>query len=464
MKRTSLRTQVALACAGVSAIVTIVATIVSGYVAAAAERDAIEGRLHRISATVDGPLVAAALTRIGDAMPGARVGDSLLADGTFVIIDDQAGSTATFGAVPAGMELTVEAGTSVVSTAEGRMLVVTTDLSSRFATEARLHVGAPLEDVRAAAQRARVRVLGIGVGTTALATLLGWLAAVRMTSPLVALKETAHRIASGTDPSARAPTDGPSELGQLAASLNQMLDELDRQRATTVEALEAARSFSASVAHELRTPLTGIRADLDVLDRNPNLDDDERREILQAILGQHERVTSTMTGLEQLAQSDLGSATPLEIVDLADIADAVVQEAQRQHPKASITLDVRTAHTGCLGSADGLRLLLLNLVTNAAIHGQRDDSGSVRIIVALEAGSAEAISIVVDDDGHGIEPAHRDEAVHRFWTAGPSAGTGLGLAIAAQQATLHGGVLTISDAPSGGCRVSVSIPTAESSH
>lgn len=460
MSRIRLTTRVTLACVGVSAAVTMVTALVGAQVATRAERDAIDDRLQQIAAAVDRPLVATVLTRLADRPINRPAPASFLAEGTFVIVEGDAGENAHFGDVPDRLDLPSELGFSNTPSSDGSVRVLTTPAEGAELDRALVHVGAPLEEVQSAARAAARRVLTVGAAATGLAALLGWLVASRIARPLVALRATALQIASGHDPDARAPSDGPADLGEVATTFNHMLDELDRQRASTAESLEAARSFSASVAHELRTPLTGMRADLDVLDRNPELTRAERDDIVHALLDQHQRVTATMTALEQLAQSDLGHAMPSEAVDLADVADAVAQEAQTLYPNATIELHVDARAACCDGSSDGLRLALSNLVANAARHAPTEPGGEVHVDIHVCDGPDGNVAVHIDDDGPGIIGRHRQAALQRFWTDGAAGGTGLGLAIAAQQARLHGGELALGDSPLGGCRATIALPAA----
>lgn len=460
MTRIRLTTRVTLACVGVSAAVTMVAAVVGGQVATRAERDAIDDRLQQIAAAVDRPVVASVLARLADRPIDRPAPASFLAEGTFVIVEGGTGEIAPFGDTPATFDPPSEPGFSNTPSSNGPVRVLTAVVEGGGLERAVVHVGAPLEEVHAAARAAEGRVLAVGAAATALAALLGWLVATRIARPLAALRATAQQIASGDDPGARAPSDGPADLGEVATTFNRMLDELDRQRAATAEALEAARSFSASVAHELRTPLTGMRADLDVLDRNPQLTRAERDDVVHALLAQHERVTATMTALEQLAQSDLGHAMPSEPVDLVDVADAVAQDAQSRYPSATIALHVDARSASAEGSSDGLRIAMSNLVANAARHAPARPGGEVHIDIHVSDGPGGRVAVHVDDDGPGINGRHRQAALQRFWTHGPAAGTGLGLAIAAQQARLHGGELTLGDSPLGGCRATIILPAA----
>ena len=76
---------------------------------------------------------------------------------------------------------------------------------------------------------------------------------------------------------------------------------------------------------------------------------------------------------------------------------------------------------------------------------------------------AQFVSIVVDDDGAGIDPAYREDVFRPFYRLDEArnqdeGGAGLGLAIARDIARSHGGDITLSDSPMGGLRAAVRIP------
>jgi signal transduction histidine kinase len=69
------------------------------------------------------------------------------------------------------------------------------------------------------------------------------------------------------------------------------------------------------------------------------------------------------------------------------------------------------------------------------------------------------LEIVVDDDGPGIDEAHRSTALARGARLDESVpGTGLGLAIVNELAGLYGGRLRLAAAPHGGLRAVLSLP------
>jgi two-component system sensor histidine kinase PrrB len=112
------------------------------------------------------------------------------------------------------------------------------------------------------------------------------------------------------------------------------------------------------------------------------------------------------------------------------------------------------------GWAQGLRLLVDNLIANAATHGRRDGEPA-EIVVGLESGT-EGVVLSVADRGPGIPPSERGLVVDRFTRGGGARGegSGLGLALVTQQARLHGGSVSIGDTPGGGTTVTVRLPSS----
>ena len=78
--------------------------------------------------------------------------------------------------------------------------------------------------------------------------------------------------------------------------------------------------------------------------------------------------------------------------------------------------------------------------------------------------TAEAVELVVSDDGAGLPDEDLSRAAARFWRGqDDGAGTGLGLAIAAEIAAGHGGTITVEKAPEGGLLIRYRLPVASES-
>ena len=156
-----------------------------------------------------------------------------------------------------------------------------------------------------------------------------------------------------------------------------------------------------------------------------------------------------LDGLQALARGDAG---PLEQadVDLGDVIDSVVAATRERHPAVDVAAHVPDAPVVVTGWEPGLRLLVENLVENAARHGRTDG----HVLVTLEPGGP---ILHVDDDGPGIPEDERDRIFAPFVRAADSdhPGSGLGLALVAQQARQHGATVEVGDAPLGGARLTV---------
>ncbi|MFD8788170.1 sensor histidine kinase [Kitasatospora sp. NPDC059599] len=332
----------------------------------------------------------------------------------------------------------------------------------------------------------RRRVLLVAAIAAPLSALIGFALAERATAPLRRLSRraaeldpaAAHATPGGTPgpggepgtgggPVAGGPTgtpftaerSGTAEVDELAAALALLLSRYDEQAVRTAQALETARSFSAAASHELRTPLMSLRTNLDVLAAHQDLPPGERAEIVTELRDDHTRLLDLLTALGTLARGDLVEVDSFGPVDLADLTDAAAADARRRHPTADFTVEL-PPDLRVFGWEPGLRIMLVNLLVNAAVHGRGGPTRTepARVTVRLAPAGTVAV-LTVDDTGPGVPPQEREAVFHRFHRRRDSPGSGLGLTLVAQQAALHRGTARITEPPGGtGCRVEVRLP------
>ncbi len=322
----------------------------------------------------------------------------------------------------------------------------------------RLQVLTSLEPVEARVDRIRTVVLLLGLGALVLTGLAAWGFTTLAVRPLGRLREGAARVSGAGDLDSPLPEDdGPDEVRSLAHALNAMLARLRASTEALERALMATRRFAADAGHELRTPLTGLRANLDTLARNPGLPVEERLALLRETTAEQERMTHLLEGLQALARGEAAEALPREPVELGDLVDGAVHAARRRHPRVGYALEDRIGDAALDGWPSGLRLVVDNLLDNAALHGRPGG----RVAVALDRAGPDLV-LRVEDDGPGLAADEREAVLDPFTrgTAATAAGTGLGLAIVAQQVALHGGALRLDDADLGGLAVEVRLPAA----
>ena len=312
----------------------------------------------------------------------------------------------------------------------------------------------PINDRRAANSRLVTLVTLLAALASGAA---GWLVGSRMLRPLHRLTSGAVAIANDPDPNHRLPAvTGPAEVTTLSTTLNGMLDRLGASTETT-------RRFAADVGHELRGPLTASTTYLETLLTSDELTA-EAREAVTAAHEQQQRMVATLGALQVLARGDARALPPPTDLEPGVLVEELIRLARRRHPQVTFTMIDSTDGATVSGWNDGLRIAIDNLLNNAAIHGR--PNGNVDVSVHANDGH---IEIHVEDDGPGIDPNDLELVRKRFTRrADPSTpGSGLGLALVDQQASLHGGSLTLTNSERGGLRAALrlaSTPHADHRH
>ena len=313
---------------------------------------------------------------------------------------------------------------------------------------ARLEVTTRLRPVEDKLEDLNQRLLAGGATALLLAALGVWFAADILLRPLRRLQAATAGIAGTEDLDRRVRADdGPAELRSLAASFNGMLARLGRSAADRERALAATRRFTADAGHELRTPLTSVQANLSAISRHPGMPESQRAEMVADALAENRRLVDLLDGLQALARGD-AAAVEYADVELADLVGVALAAARARHPGVRWTSELPDEPVVLRGWEPGLRLLVDNLLENAARHGR----GAVAVTLTHD-----GPALLVDDDGAGVPEHERERIFEPFVRAdGTTApGSGLGLALVSQQVRAHGATVEVGDSPLGGARFAV---------
>jgi len=302
----------------------------------------------------------------------------------------------------------------------------------------------------------RFLIFGLGIGAVALVTGLGLSRVI--SRPVVRLTEATRAVTKG-DLSVRVAGQYPGELGELAASFNQMTEELAR-------ADKLRRNLTADVAHELRTPLSVIRGKIEgVLDgvypATP--------EHLEPILEETKLLAHLVEDLRLLALAEAGQLSlekrALDVGDL--LRDAQVNFGPQADDRGvTLALDLPADLPQVTADRRRIAQVLGNLLTNALRHTPQGGCVTLSAAVTpplLGGVGGEMATISVSDTGAGIPPEDLPYIFERFWRGEKSrsraaGGSGLGLAIAKQLVEMHRGTITAESVPGRGSTFRFTLP------
>jgi len=239
------------------------------------------------------------------------------------------------------------------------------------------------------------------------------------------------------------------ELLQLVAARVAIAIERARLHEELVQLDQLKLNFVAVASHELRTPATSVYGILKTLyDRNRELTDELRDELLRVGVEQGERLRRLLEELLDLSRLDARaiSVEPRPIVLKAVVAD-VVRGAL--NTADAVEIDIADDLAAVVDPLV-LERVVSNLVANAARYG----SPPIRI----EAQQRDRhLRVAVEDAGPGIPKDLEGRVFDRFSRGGGETGHGLGLAIARTYAQAHGGDL-VYDPRGRGARFELLIP------
>ena len=283
----------------------------------------------------------------------------------------------------------------------------------------------------------RQRILVAGAIALVLAALGGFLVARALTERIKRLERAARKVASG-DFSNPIHADSDDELGQLAATFDDMQRQLAR--------LDTARKqFIASASHELRTPIFSLGGFLELLE-DEELDDETRAQFLAQLRGQVARLRKLATELLDLSRLESGSLELRpEPTDVGQLARDVAGEFTPAASAHDAELEVRAATEPIEIECDPERVaqVMRILLDNALVH---TPAGTTIVVSAAREDGH--VTLEVADSGLGIRHQTMPHIFEPFFTSADGArGAGLGLAIARELAERMHGQLTVRSVP-----------------
>jgi signal transduction histidine kinase len=351
------------------------------------------------------------------------------------------------------LALIVAASTLAAGLGGGFALRLVPSVSARLAGLSLLAVGLPLAAVLLSGavmfeMGTDIVILAVAAASSTVAIAAALIVARSITAPVDRLRAASGALAGG-DLSARAPEQGPTEIAELGASFNEMAARLG-------ELFDARRELVAWASHDLRTPLAAMRAMVEAVEDGVAKPEQYMRELAEQV----RTLSALVDDLFELARIDAGVLTlELEDASLASLVDSCVRGLEAEADRRRVRLETRLDGESPVRCApEKVERVLLNLLTNALRHTPSD--GSIAVLVEP---ASDEVRVSVEDSGEGIEPEVLRRVFDRFWRGDPArsaGGSGLGLAIARGLVEAQGGRIWAENRPSGGARVSFTLPAA----
>jgi len=301
------------------------------------------------------------------------------------------------------------------------------------------------------------------IGMLAAALMSYWLQAA-VTEPILSIARVAHDVKASRDLSLRARKTSDDEIGELADTFNDMVEEvgqrtealelanasLEQEMGIRREAEQALRvadqrkdEFLATLAHELRNPLAPLRTALEILRTHPDDGAPSRsaREIMNRQLLQLVRLVDDLLDVSRITTGKLRLRP--EPAELGAIVQMALDAARPSVEQSGAQLKVFLPEGPVELCVDGTRLaqVLQNLLHNAAKFTPRGGE------ITLRAGvSGDELMLAIADNGIGIPPDKLPMIFEMFEQVDRSlerrhSGLGVGLSLSRRLIELHGGTL-----------------------
>jgi len=309
------------------------------------------------------------------------------------------------------------------------------------------------------------------IGTLTIADPDNWLALLAFLITAV----TAGQLSAREKRRAEEAEAGRREIERLYVELQSAFE-----RASHAEALRQSERLKSAlldaVTHDLRTPLTSMKASvttlLDEVDSQPGkgppavLSEENRREMLDVINEECDRLNRFIEGLVELARIEAGDLRlGRRWGTIEEMIEAALARAKTITAQYAVEVEIEKDLPVVLVDARAVSEVIYLIVDNAAKYSA---PGKLIRIIARR-GDAYMIRVAVEDEGPGIPVELRERVFDKFFRAtserdagrNQPSGMGMGLSIARGVVEAHGGRIWIESGAGSGARVLFTLPIGD---
>jgi signal transduction histidine kinase len=235
----------------------------------------------------------------------------------------------------------------------------------------------------------------------------------------------------------------PQDVAPLAVEVNQLID-------ANREIVERARTQVGNLAHALKTPLSVLINEAD--SPSPGLP--------RKVREQAELMRQQVGFYLDRARAAARARTVGVVTDVKPVVGGLVRTFEKLHAERSLNFMVELPDgLKFRGEQQDLTDLIGNLLDNAGKWARETVSIRASRLVPAAKGAVAFLVAEIDDDGPGLDPSARAEAIERGRRLDESRpGSGLGLSIVVVLAASYGGSLQLEESPLGGLRAVLLLP------
>lgn len=250
------------------------------------------------------------------------------------------------------------------------------------------------------------------------------------------------------------------ELGSIAANIVRLYAQRDQQHRSALrleqDKARLKKQLTNNINHELKTPVASILLSLDLLDDHPDISPEKKRELLDRIRQNAQRLSDLLKDVATITRMEDGSGMiNRSDVDLTALIGKIVEEAQ---PRTSMRIITEVPPLTVSGDRHLLASIFQNLIDNAIAY-----SGATELHITADSDG----NFRLWDNGKGIPAEHLPHIFERFYRVDDgrsrtTGGTGLGLSIVRNAVAVHGGTITATSTT--GLHFAFTLPVASATH
>jgi two-component system, NtrC family, sensor kinase len=222
------------------------------------------------------------------------------------------------------------------------------------------------------------------------------------------------------------------------------------------EKMAALGQLSAGIAHEIRTPLTSIKIFIQSLEKEIDLDENQREDF-RIIMKEIDRINENITRFLNFARPD---EPQFQLINLSLLVKETVNLLAAKLKSGDIRLELSLPDEPppLKGDPKQLTQVFLNLLLNAVEAMPKGGTLTIESAVENQPRSGHRfLKVVIKDTGHGISEKDRPHLFDPFFTK-KAGGTGIGLSIVYSIIQKHNGLIEVESESGKGSSFILQLP------